>query len=139
VIRLRAGNFPRRREFYDKPSNPEFGNNAMLDNATVERLEKDVTSVKGDISALARQITEVMNSLAGTARKEARRGYKQARASAEETLGDISERGSAMMDAAQDAASTIEETLEDAITQRPLAAMGLAIGIGFLIGFTWRR
>ena len=44
-----------------------------------------------------------------------------------------------MMDAAQDAANTIEETLEDAVAQRPLAAIGLAVGLGFLIGVTWRR
>ena len=54
-------------------------------------------------------------------------------------VDDMSERGSAMMDAAQDAASSIEETLEDAITQRPLATVGIALGIGFLIGVTWRR
>jgi len=34
---------------------------------------------------------------------------------------------------------SLEETLEDVITQRPLAAVGLALGIGFLIGVTWRR
>jgi hypothetical protein len=44
-----------------------------------------------------------------------------------------------MMDAATDAAASIEETVEDAIVQRPIAAMGLAIGLGFLIGVTWRR
>ena len=38
-----------------------------------------------------------------------------------------------------DAASSIEETLEDVITQRPLATVGLALGLGFLIGATWRR
>ena len=111
----------------------------MIDTANIDRLEKDVGAVKGDISALARQITDVMNSLAGTARKEARRGYKQARATAEDAIGDLSERGSTMMDAAQDAAASIEETLEDAIVQRPIAAMGLAVGLGFLIGVTWRR
>jgi ElaB/YqjD/DUF883 family membrane-anchored ribosome-binding protein len=44
-----------------------------------------------------------------------------------------------MMDAAHDAASSIEESLEDAITQRPLATVALALGVGFLIGVTWRR
>src|SRR5262249_14187240 len=97
------------------------------------------SAVKGDISALTRQISEVMNSLAGTARKEARRGYKQARATAEGAIGDLSERSGAVLDAAQDAATTIEETLEDAIADRPLAAVGLAVGLGFLIGVTWRR
>ena len=54
-------------------------------------------------------------------------------------IDDVSERGGAMLGAAQDAAATIEETLEDVITQRPLATVGLAIGLGFLIGVTWRR
>jgi ElaB/YqjD/DUF883 family membrane-anchored ribosome-binding protein len=44
-----------------------------------------------------------------------------------------------MLGAAQDAAVSFEETLEDVITQRPLATVGLALGIGFLIGATWRR
>ena len=44
-----------------------------------------------------------------------------------------------MMDAAQDAAYSIEESLEEVIAQRPLATVGLALGIGFLIGATWRR
>ena len=104
-----------------------------------ERLEKDVTAVKNDIAALTEQITDALNNFAGTAGKQARRGYKQARASAEQAVDDMSERGSAMMDAAQDAAVSLEETLEDAITQRPLATVGLALGIGFLIGLTWRR
>ena len=54
-------------------------------------------------------------------------------------VDDMSERGGAVMDAAQDVAHSIEETLEEVITQRPLATVGLALGLGFLIGATWRR
>ena len=104
-----------------------------------KRLEKDVAAVKNDIAALTDQITDALNSFAGTAQKQARRGYKQARANVDSAVDDLSERGGAMMDAAQDAASSIEETLEDVITQRPLATVGLALGLGFLIGLTWRR
>jgi ElaB/YqjD/DUF883 family membrane-anchored ribosome-binding protein len=111
----------------------------MTDTATYERLQKDVKAVKSDIAALTEQITGALSSFAGTAGKQARRGYDQARTNAESTMEDMSERGSAMMGAAKDAASSIEETLEDAITQRPLATVGLALGIGFLIGVTWRR
>jgi len=117
----------------------EIGLKNVTDKATYERLEKDVTAVKNDIAALTDQITDVLNGFAGTATKQARRGYKQARAQAESAMDDMSERGSAMMGAAQDAASSIEESLEDVITQRPLATVGLAIGLGFLIGATWRR
>ena len=117
----------------------EAGMRNMTDKATYERLEKDVTAVKNDISALTDQITDALNSFAGNATKQARRGYKEARANVDSAVDDMSERGSAMMGAAQDAAYSIEESLEDVITQRPLATVGLALGLGFLIGVTWRR
>ena len=117
----------------------EAGMRNMTDKATYERLEKDVTAVKNDISALTDQITDALNSFAGTAGKQARRGYKEARANVDSAVDDMSERGSAMMGAAQDAALSIEESLEDVITQRPLATVGIALGLGFLIGATWRR
>ncbi|UFX44579.1 DUF883 family protein [Bradyrhizobium sp. 41S5] len=116
-----------------------FGIRNMTDKATYERLEKDVTAVKNDIAALTEQITDALNSFANNAGKQARNRYKDVRANAESTLDDMSERGSAMMGAAQDAASSIEESLEEVITQRPLATVGLALGLGFLIGVTWRR
>jgi ElaB/YqjD/DUF883 family membrane-anchored ribosome-binding protein len=117
----------------------ETGMRNMTDKATYERLEKDVTAVKNDISALTDQITDALNSFSGAAKKQARRGYKQARANADAAVDDLSERGSAMMDAAQDAAYSLEETLEDAIAERPLATVAIALGLGFLIGVTWRR
>ena len=116
-----------------------IGTRNLTDKATYERLEKDVAAVKNDIAALTDQITDALNSFAGRATKQARHGYRQARAEVDSAVDDMSERGSAVMDAAQDAAHSIEESLEDAIAQRPLASVGLALGLGFLIGATWRR
>jgi ElaB/YqjD/DUF883 family membrane-anchored ribosome-binding protein len=127
------------RELSMSSTDGETGMRNLTDKATYERLEKDVAAVKNDINALTAQITDALNSFAGTARKQARRGYKQARANMDSAAEDISERGSAVMDAAQDAAVSIEETLEDIIAERPLATIGLALGLGFLIGLTWRR
>jgi ElaB/YqjD/DUF883 family membrane-anchored ribosome-binding protein len=120
-------------------ANGEFGIKNVADKAVYDRLQGDVAAVKSDISALTDQITDALNSFAGTAKKQARSSYKQARANVDSAVDDMSERGGAMMDAAQDAAQTIGETLEDVITERPLATMGLAIALGFLIGATWRR
>src|SRR5260370_42356815 len=91
-------------------------------------------AVKNDIAALTEQLTDVLNSFAGTAGKQARRGYQQARANAEQAVDDMSERGSAMMGAAQDAAVSIGGTVEDVITQRPLATGGIAFGLRFPFG-----
>ena len=117
----------------------EIGMKNLTDKTTHERLEKVVAAVKNDISALTDQISGALNSFAGSAQKQARRGYKQARANVNSAMEEASERGSAVMGAAGDAAHSIEETLEDVITQRPLATVGLALGLGLLIGMTWRR
>lgn len=120
-------------------SDGENGMKNLTDKATYERLEKDLSAVKNDISALTDQLSDALNTFTGTAKKQARRGYKQARANVDSVMSDVSERGNAAIEAAQSAAATIEDTLEEAIQQRPLATVGLAIGLGFLIGVTWRR
>ena len=112
---------------------------AMSEKTINERLQKDVDAVKNDVSALADQLSEILEAFKGDAGKQAKRAYKQARANVDQVVSDASKRGNEALGAAQDYANTIEETLEDAITQRPIAAVGLAIGLGFLIGVTWRR
>lgn len=112
-------------------SNSEAKVKNLADDA-YQRLEKDVSTVKDDIAALTRQITDALNTFAGQA-------GKKARANVDSALDEATERGTAMLGAAQDVAVSIEETLEDVITQRPLATVGLALGLGFLVGITWRR
>lgn len=111
----------------------------LTDEVTYERLQKDLAAVKHDIATLTEQITDALNAFSGEAGKQARRGYRQARQNVDAALSDVQDRGSAAMEAAQDAASSIEETIEEAIHDRPIAAVGLALGLGFLIGVTWRR
>ena len=109
------------------------------DKGLSERFEKDLTAVKRDISHLSERLAETLNSVSGEAAKHARRGYRQARHGVDAALSDAQERGNAAMEAAQDAANSLEETLEDAIRERPVAAIAVALGLGFLIGVTWRR
>jgi len=77
----------------------------LMDKGTYDRLEKDLSKVKSDISSLADQLSEALSAFTGTARKQARRGYRQARANVDTVMSDVSERGNAAMEAAQDAAS----------------------------------
>jgi ElaB/YqjD/DUF883 family membrane-anchored ribosome-binding protein len=103
----------------------------LTDKATYERLQKDVEAVKNDISQLTEQLSEALNAFSRSTQRQARRNVS--------FVDDATRRGSEALEAAQDAAATLEESIEDAIVQRPLAAVGLALGLGFLIGVTWRR
>lgn len=105
----------------------------------LDRLQRDVEAVKSEMSSLAGQITQALNSLAESARNRAGRGYREARANVDSVVSDLGRQGSAAFDTAHDAAASMAETIEDAVAERPLAAIGLALGIGFLIGVTWRR
>ncbi|MGH6677579.1 MAG: DUF883 family protein [Bradyrhizobium sp.] len=107
--------------------------------ASYDRLKKDITAARNEIAALAAQISESVNGVAGSAKSRARQGYRQARDKVDSAVSDLSKRGGAAANAAQEAADTIESTVEDFVGQRPLAAIGLALGVGFLIGLSWRR
>jgi ElaB/YqjD/DUF883 family membrane-anchored ribosome-binding protein len=111
----------------------------LADKATYERLQKDVQAVKDDISKLAGQLSDAVDTLTNSTRKQARNGFKHARSNVDAIVSEATKKGNAAIAAAQDAAVSLEDTVEDAIVQRPLAAMGLAVGLGFLVGVTWRR
>ncbi len=118
---------------------PESPSDNPDETAAYDRLQKDMGAVKNEIAGLSRQIGDAVNTLAGLAQRQVKHGYKNARANVDSAVSDASEQAGALAGAAQSAAATVGETLEDVIQERPLATVALALGLGFLIGVTWRR
>jgi ElaB/YqjD/DUF883 family membrane-anchored ribosome-binding protein len=112
---------------------------SAADDKAYARLEKDLTGVKTDIAHLSQQVSEALSGLGAVAQSEARRGLRHARANADSAMSDASDRASEMATAAQDAASSVSDTLDDVIQERPAATLAVALGLGFLIGVSWRR
>jgi len=108
------------------------------DDKAYARLEKDLTAVKSDIADLSQQLSDAVNALGVVAQSRARRGLRNARANVESVVSDASDRAGAIANAAQDAASSVGDTLADVIEERPVATLAFALGLGFLIGVTWR-
>jgi ElaB/YqjD/DUF883 family membrane-anchored ribosome-binding protein len=107
--------------------------------AAYERLRKDMTALKNDIADLSKQIAEAVNWLAAQGQSQAKRGVKNAQANADSIVSDASDRVGAFAAATQDAAASMRDMLEETIQERPLATVAIALGLGFLIGVTWRR
>ena len=105
----------------------------MTDQATYQRLEKDVSGVRNDIAARADQTTEALNGFAGAPSKRAKRGVKEARANMDSTIDDISARGSAMLDAPRKMPRARSRIRWKRSSCRPRARPW------FLIGATWHR
>jgi len=119
--------------------------NAMEDAAFGEeetlsrRLEKDLTAVKKDIAHLSEEIVDAVNALASAAQDRGRRGFRQARANVDEAVSGASDRAGALARTAEDAAASIADSVADAIQERPVTAVAVAAGIGFILGVAWRR
>jgi ElaB/YqjD/DUF883 family membrane-anchored ribosome-binding protein len=100
---------------------------------------KDLTAVKNDIAHLSQQIAEAVNALGAAAQSQTRRGLRRARSNVDSVMSDASDKAGVVASAAQDAAASVGDTLAEVIQERPLATVAMALGIGFLIGVTWRR
>jgi ElaB/YqjD/DUF883 family membrane-anchored ribosome-binding protein len=109
------------------------------DNDAASRLKKDLAAVKSDIAHLSQQIADAVNALAEVAQSQGRRSLRQARANVDQAVSGASDRAGAVTSAAQDAASSIANTLADAIEERPVAAVAIAMSLGFVLGVAWRR
>jgi ElaB/YqjD/DUF883 family membrane-anchored ribosome-binding protein len=112
---------------------------SAADDKAYARLEKDLTAVKNDIAHLSQQISDAVNALGAVAQGQARRGLRNARANVDSVMSDASDRAGEVANAAQDAVSSVRDTLADVIQERPVATLAFAVGLGFLIGVTWRR
>ena len=104
-----------------------------------DRLEKEMTAMKSAIGDLSQQVADATSDIKNVAQEQARRGLKHARANMDSMVSDASDRVGAVANAAQRQASTIGDTLDEIIRERPLSTVALALGLGFLIGVTWRR
>ena len=103
------------------------------------RLEKEMTAMRNAIGVLSEQVADAASDIGAVAQSQARRGLKNARSHVNAMMSDASDRAGVVANAAQMQASSIGDTLQDVIEERPLSTVALALGLGFLIGVTWRR
>lgn len=103
------------------------------------RLEKEMIAMKNAIGGLSDQIADAASDIGAVAQDQARRGLKHARSHVDSIVNDASGRVGEIAKTARMEASSIGETLEDVIRERPLSMTAIALGLGFLVGVTWRR
>jgi ElaB/YqjD/DUF883 family membrane-anchored ribosome-binding protein len=95
--------------------------------------------MKSDIGGLSDQIADAASDIGSVAQEQAKRGIKNARANMGSMASDASDRLGVVANTAQSQGLSIAESLEDAIRERPLPALALVLGFGFLVGMIWRR
>jgi ElaB/YqjD/DUF883 family membrane-anchored ribosome-binding protein len=100
------------------------GNNG----GTAEDLAADIEQLKADIAKLAKQLQETGQHSYGAARHAASEGIEQLRA-----------QGEAAYERLRANAGDMERQLTDAVREKPVTALAIAAGIGFLFALMTRR
>jgi ElaB/YqjD/DUF883 family membrane-anchored ribosome-binding protein len=109
------------------------------DDDAFTRLENEMIAMKGAIGGLSNQIGDAATGIGAVGQDEAEPGLKHARSHVDSIVSDASGRVGAVAETARTEASSIGDTLEDVIRERPLPMAAIALGLGFLVGVTWRR
>lgn len=91
-------------------------------------LEADIRQLQADIAELTRQLAEAGEHRLGAARRAAAQGAEQLR-----------EKGEAAMEKLRGSAHDIEDQLAATVREKPVTALAVAAGVGFLFALLSRR
>jgi ElaB/YqjD/DUF883 family membrane-anchored ribosome-binding protein len=107
--------------------------------ATVEDIQRELKVVRDDIGRLAEQISTLLSSGGSDAVREVKAQIDRFRERLDDVVADAGVKGLDAIGSVRDSADMLLDSLEDTVRKRPIATLGIALGLGFLFGATWRR
>lgn len=97
--------------------------------------QKEIDQLSAQVSALKDDISDISRTLGDLGRSS----RDAASAQASETAAEMRAAGRQKVNDAQDMAENIGRQAGEAVHNQPMATMGLAVGLGFLLGFMTGR
>lgn len=92
----------------------------------------DLAALHDDVARLTRQIADIV-----AARGEAT--WRKAKSNFEGVLSEAQDKGLEAVDAVREVGDNLVDAIDVSLKKRPYTTLALALGIGFLLGATWRR
>lgn len=95
-----------------------------ISNSEAEQLSNQIAALKEDIATISKTIVDM-----GSARGEA------VATQTSEKVAQLRKQGEKQLQEAQAKAEDLAEQASDAVRRQPATAVGIAVGVGFLLGF----
>jgi ElaB/YqjD/DUF883 family membrane-anchored ribosome-binding protein len=99
-------------------------------------VQQDLQSLREDLGTLAEEVATLMSTTGNQALDEVKDRIRRIRSSLDDVMSDAGARG---RDALRDVGENVSATIEEHVKERPLTTLALAIGLGFILGATWRK
>jgi ElaB/YqjD/DUF883 family membrane-anchored ribosome-binding protein len=100
--------------------------------ATTGDIHEDLIALRDDVARLTQEIAQIVTARGGAT-------WRKARSNVEDVLTQTQDKSQEAVDAVREVGENMLRALDESIKKRPYTTLGLALGIGFLFGATWRR
>lgn len=108
------------------PKSPREGVEAIAEDEA--RLEADIRQLREDVARLTEELRKLGRDGYGTARRAASEGVEQLKAQGEAAFSEL-----------RSSARDMENQVIDAVREKPVTALAIAAGVGYLLALLNRR
>jgi ElaB/YqjD/DUF883 family membrane-anchored ribosome-binding protein len=99
-------------------------------------VQQDLQVLRDDLGTLAEEVASLMSSTGNQALDEMKDRVRRVRQNLDEVVSAAGTRGrDALLDVTENMGGVIEQSLKE----RPFTTLALAVGLGFVLGATWRK
>jgi ElaB/YqjD/DUF883 family membrane-anchored ribosome-binding protein len=105
---------------------------AAKTSAAAGDIQADLETLREDVSRLTMQLADLVTD-------EGKRVWRQTKRNLDGAINDAQAKGLEAVDAVRDMSGNVVDALEESIQRRPYTTLALAVGLGFVIGATWRK
>ena len=112
---------------------------ADLSSVNVKNLKKDLQSLRDDLSELSKQVEGLASDAGAEVLDDVKARLANFGGSVDELISHAGARGREAVDAVGEMGGNVVDNVEEAIRERPLTALAIAVGLGFVLSSTMRR
>lgn len=110
-----------------------------LSSVNIKNLKKDLQSLRDDLSELSKQVEGLASDAGADVIDDVKMRLANFGSSVDGLIAGAGARGREAVDAVSDMGGNVVENVEDAVRERPLTALAVAVGLGFVLSSTMRR
>jgi ElaB/YqjD/DUF883 family membrane-anchored ribosome-binding protein len=102
-------------------------------------LGADIAALKADLARLAESVARLVSEEGSAAAKSVKGRVKRAAAQAEATASQFAEDGKMVFEETRERVASLPDDLAEVVERNPLTSVGIALGLGMIIGMMSRR
>jgi ElaB/YqjD/DUF883 family membrane-anchored ribosome-binding protein len=100
--------------------------------ASAGEIREDLAALRDDIARLAQQLAGIVAARGGAP-------WRRAKSNVEGAIVEAQDKGAEAVGAMRQVGDNMADAIDESLRRRPYTTLGLALGIGFIFGATWRR